>query len=123
VPAHPGLFGNHDRALGHHRRYTAQQLLDQVAPWIDVVDHGPLFPSLVAPRAASVALERLRARFGGDGTGASDDSHGVGEWHHGPTTTRLVCGVLAADAGATRRFPRVGRRLTGLSHWAYGLTR
>ena len=123
VPAHPGLFGNHDRALGHHRRYTAQQLLDQVAPWIDVVDHGPLFPSLVAPRAASVALERLRARFGGDGNGASGDNHGVGEWHHGPTTTRLVCGVLAADAGATRRFPRVGRRLTGLSHWAYGLTR
>jgi SAM-dependent methyltransferase len=123
VPAHPRLFGDHDRALGHHRRYTAERLLDEIAPWIDVVDHGPLFPSLVAPRAASVALEHLRARFGGDGNGESHSGHGVGEWHHGPATTRLVRGVLAADAGVTRRFPRVGRRLTGLSHWVFGTTR
>jgi SAM-dependent methyltransferase len=127
VPAHPGLFGGHDRALGHHRRYTAEQLLDEVAPWIAVVDHGPLFPSLVAPRAAAVALERLRARFGGDHNGDaaenhSDGNHGVGGWHHGPTTTRIVCGVLAADAGATRRFPHLAHRLTGLSHWVFGLT-
>jgi len=122
VPAHPGLFGDHDRALGHHRRYTSDRLLAELTPWIDVVDHGPLFASLVAPRAASVALERLRARFG-----SSDDRaqshHGVGEWHHGATTTRLMCAALAADAGATRRFPRVGRRLTGLSHWAFGTFR
>jgi SAM-dependent methyltransferase len=123
VPAHPRLFGDHDRALGHHRRYTAERLLDEVAPWIDVVDHGPLFPSLVGPRAASVALERLRARFGGDGNGESHTSHGVGEWHHGSTTTRLLCGALAAESGATRRFPRISRRLTGLSHWVFGTTR
>jgi hypothetical protein len=117
------LFGDHDRALGHHRRYTAQQLLDELAPWIEVVDHGPLFPSLVAPRAASVALEGRRARRSGDRNGDASGAHGVGEWHHGPTTTRLVCGALAADAGATRRFPRLGRRLTGLSHWVFGTTR
>ena len=123
VPAHPALFGDHDRALGHHRRYAAEQLLAEVAPWIALVDHGPLFPSLVAPRAAAVALERLRVRFSRRAGGDNGDGHGVGEWHHGPATTRLVCGVLATDAGVTRRFPRVGRRLTGLSHWAYGLTR
>ena len=129
VPAHPGLFGDHDRALGHHRRYTPERLLDEVAPWIDVVDHGPLFPSLVAPRAAAVAVERLRARFGADGNAQTNGDpqtlgdHGVGGWHHGPTTTRLACGVLAADARATRRFPGVGRRLTGLSHWVFGTTR
>ena len=123
VPAHPGLFGEHDRALGHQRRYTCQMLLEQLAPWIDVVEHGPLFPSLVAPRAASVALERMRARFGSDRNGDADGNHGVGEWHYGPTATRLMCGVLAADAGATRRFTRLGRRLTGLSHWAFGTTR
>src|SRR5262245_4314765 len=107
VPAHPRLFGDHDRALGHYRRYTAEQLLAELAPWIDVVDHGPLFPSLVAPRAAAVVIERMRARFGDDHDG-DGVQHGVGEWHHGPATTRLVCGVLAADAGAARRFPRVG---------------
>lgn len=123
VPAHPGLFGDHDRALGHHRRYTPERLLAETAPWIDVVDHGPLFTSLVAPRAASVAVERLRARFGGDGNGEQTATHGVGGWHHGPAVTRAMCSVLAADAGATRRFARVGRHLTGLSHWVYGTTR
>ena len=123
VPAHPALFGDHDRALGHHRRYTPERLLAEVSPWIDVVDHGPLFASLVFPRAASVAVERLRARLGGAGTGELIANHGVGEWHHGPTVTRAMCSVLAADAGATRRFPRAGRHLTGLSHWVYGTTR
>ncbi|HZB40552.1 MAG TPA: methyltransferase domain-containing protein [Ilumatobacter sp.] len=123
VPAHPALFGSHDRALRHHRRYTAQRLLDEVAPWIEVVDHGPLFPSLVAPRAAGVALERARARIGNRRGVDDSGNHGVGEWHHGPTTTRLVRGMLALDSGATHRFPNLGRRLTGLSHWAFGLTR
>ena len=119
VPAHPNLFGDHDRALGHHRRYTAERLLGEVSPWIQVVDHGPLFVSLVAPRAAGVAVERLRARVRPDG---DEPTHGVGEWHHGPAMTKALCAVLAADSRATRRLGRHGRRLTGLSHWAYGLT-
>ena len=129
VPAHPVLFGDHDRALGHHRRYTSERLLDELAPWLDVVEHGPLFASLVPPRAASVAVERVRARFGAndgssnDGRASGDGSHGVGEWHHGPALTRAMRGALAADAAATRRFARLGRHLTGLSHWAYGTTR
>ena len=124
VPAHPGLFGDHDRALGHHRRYTPERLLAEVAPWIDVVEHGPLFPSLVAPRAAGVAIERVRARIGGAGTADVDGgSHGVGEWHHGPTVTRAMCAALAADARSTRRFAWLGRQLTGLSHWVFGTTR
>ena len=124
VPAHPGLFGDHDRALGHHRRYTPERLLDEVAPWIDVVEHGPLFPSLVVPRAAGVAIERLRARFG-DATDANadDGSHGVGEWHHGPIMTRAMCAALSADAHTTRRIRWLGRHLTGLSHWVFGTAR
>jgi hypothetical protein len=120
VPAHPKLFGDHDRALGHHRRYRPEQLLTEISPWIEVVDHGPLFPSLVPPRAASVAVERLRQRHGPPKANAT---HGVGEWHHGPTTTRIVCGLLATDIAATRRLGRFGQRLWGLSHWAFGYSR
>jgi dolichyl-phosphate beta-glucosyltransferase len=64
VPAHPRLFGEHDRALGHERRYTTDGLLSEVESWIDVIDHGPLFASLVVPRAGSVAVERLRRNAG-----------------------------------------------------------
>ena len=123
APAHQRLYTEFDRAIGHFRRYAAGQLLAQLDPWLAVVDHGPLFPTLVAPRAAGVALERLRARFVAAPAEPAHAHHGVGEWHHGTTTTRIVSGLLAADTAATRRLGRFGRRLTGLSHWAYGLTR
>ncbi len=124
VPAHPGLFGDHDRALGHHRRYTPERLLTEVASWIDVVEHGPLFPSLVAPRAAAVAFERARARSRGNGDVHADrGAHGVGEWHHGPALTGVMRTALAADAAAARRFRWFGRHFTGLSHWVFGTTR
>jgi hypothetical protein len=100
-------------------------LIAEVAPWIDVVDHGPLFTTLVAPRAASVAVDWVRMRYHAirPGDGEAAGTHGVGEWHHGPAVTRTMRAVLAADAAATRRFARAGRHLTGLSHWVYGTTR
>lgn len=116
VPAHPWLFGDHDRALGHERRYRQSELLAQVGRWIDVVDHGPLFTSLVPPRAAGVALERARR-------GRHPRPHGVGHWRGGPFVTRALTGALSADAAVTRRIGRVGRRLPGLSVWAYGVVR
>lgn len=115
VPAHPMLFGEHDRALGHHRRYRRAELLDQVAGWIDVVDHGPLFPSLVAPRAASVAIERIRK--------PRAVQHGVGRWQGGTAATTALAAVLRADTLAVRTLGGLGRRLPGLSSWVYGTAR
>ncbi len=119
VPAHPWLFGDHDRALGHERRYRPRELVAQVERWIDVIEHGPLFTSLVAPRAAGVMLERVRTR-------RRVAQHGVGHWGGGPFVTRALTGVLTADASLTRRLGRLGgsdRRLPGLSAWAYGVVR
>ncbi len=116
VPAHPWLFGEHDRALGHERRYRPAELRAQVGRWIDVIEHGPLFTSLVPPRAAGVAIERAR-RSGGA------HPHGVGHWGGGPLLTRALTGALSADAATTRRLGRVARRLPGLSTWAYGVVR
>jgi SAM-dependent methyltransferase len=119
VPAHPRLFSNHDRALGHHRRYSTAEFLDQLAGWLDVVDHGPLFTGLVPLRAASVAVERARRRDGA----VVAQSHGVGRWHHGAALTLPIRAALAADSAFTRRLGPLRRRITGLSHWAYGYTR
>lgn len=118
VPAHPALFGDHDRALGHCRRYRPAQFVEQVSAWIDVVDHGPLFTSLVPLRAATVLAERARRS-----NPSADSGHGVGSWNGGNMLTRLVGGVLGADARLTRRLGPLGRRLPGLSHWAYGYVR
>ena len=116
VPAHPRLFSAHDRALGHCRRYPPAEFLGQLDAWIDVIDHGPLFVSLVPLRAASVAIEKLRGE---------DDAadHGVGSWNAAPAITRGVRAVLSADARVARRLGPLGRRLPGLSHWAFGRVR
>jgi SAM-dependent methyltransferase len=116
VPAQPWLFGGHDRALGHERRYTTARLLSEVRRWIDVIEYGPLFSSLVVPRAASVAIERLR-RDPGPGR------RGVGNWSGGPLTTRSITAVLEADAAITRQLGRRNLRPPGLSVWAYGVVR
>ncbi len=115
VPAYQRLFGSHDVALGHHRRYGRRQLLDQVAGWIDVVEHGSLFTTLLPFRAATVVAERRR--------GPTGSMHGIGHWTAGPSVTALANGWLAADARAGRALARAGFRLPGLSHWAFGVGR
>jgi SAM-dependent methyltransferase len=122
VPAHQWLFGEHDRSLGHYRRYNPAQLRSEVSPWIEVIDHGSLFTSLVAPRLAVVAVERARRRVSGQGRPDRTD-HGVGRWARGPLATRVVAGALAADSSAGRRLRRLGVRVPGLSTWVYGVTR
>jgi hypothetical protein len=115
VPAGQWLFSAHDVALGHHRRYGRRELLRQLAPWVDVVEHGSLFTSLVLPRAASKLLERARTPEAAE--------HGIGGWSGGRWITSMVNGALAADAVTGRALGRVGVRLPGLSVWAFGVVR
>ncbi|MDW3213104.1 MAG: methyltransferase domain-containing protein [Ilumatobacteraceae bacterium] len=115
VPAHQRLFSSHDEALGHYRRYARRQLLDQVSPWLDVVEDGPLFTSLLLPRAASAAIERVAPRPAA--------TAGVGNWGAGRIVTAAVNRALAADARSGRAARRLGVRLPGLSHWAFGVVR
>ena len=123
VPAHPGLFGDHDRALGHYRRYRPEQLLDR----------GRAVDRRRRPRAAVPEPGRRRARrrsrverlrpSRGIRSGDADDPRRRRVAPRAGRRRASVCRLLAADAGATRRLGRVGRRLTGLSHWVFGLTR
>lgn len=111
VPAHQRLYGSHDRALGHYRRYRPDDflhLLDGAAP---VAADGPLFVSLTAPRAVQVAIER---RVDPDRVADA----GVGDWQLGRVATAAVAGALRADAMVCRWCGDLGIPLRGLSHWA-----
>lgn len=119
VPAHPALFSSHDVALGHHRRYRRSELLAEVDGFVDVIESGPLFVSLLAPRAATVACERLRGRRSRDNSPPA--STGIGRWDGGPVVTRAVQTALAADARLSRWGPM--HRLPGLSAWVFGRVR
>jgi SAM-dependent methyltransferase len=65
VPAYRWLFSDHDRALGHHRRYTRARLVETLPEHMQVVTSAYIthfaFPLAVAARAGW----SLRRRIGG----------------------------------------------------------
>lgn len=109
VPAYQRLYSDHDRALGHERRYRPHDLHRLLREHVDVVEHGGLFTTLLAPRALSVAAQRL---------GRSGRADGIGAWEGGRRLTSALTTVLDADADAGRWLSRYGVRLPGLSTWA-----
>lgn len=110
VPAHQRLFTSHDVALGHHRRHDAASLRALLEPSFQVVHQGSLFTSLLAPRAASAAVERVRPPSGAP----TVDS----VWRGGPLLSRTIAAVLGADAAVGRALADRRYRLPGLSVWA-----
>ncbi len=111
VPAWPRLFSSHDTALGHHRRYTpanARRLLESVG--FAVERSGGLFASLVAPRVAAVALERVFPPRPAPPTSLA--------WSGRPALTAALEGALFADALVGRWLSERGVALPGLSWWA-----
>lgn len=118
VPAYGWLWSSHDVALRHHRRYAhreAEALLRGAG--FAVETGGGLFGSLVAPRAAAVAAERLGQTIGRrPETKAA--SEGAIAWDRPAWITSTVMGALALDARLSLRAARVGLGLPGLSYWA-----
>jgi hypothetical protein len=110
VPAHQRLFTSHDVALGHFRRHDARSLRVLLEPAFAVELEGSLFTTLLAPRAASALLERVRPPRGA----AAVDS----VWTHGPTLSRAITAVLSADAAVGRTLANRRFRTPGLSVWA-----
>ncbi|CAN5737814.1 class I SAM-dependent methyltransferase [soil metagenome] len=109
VPAYQRLYSHNDVALGHERRYGPSQLRRLLASHLEVEESGGLFTSLLAPRAAALAIERA---------GRSPDEAGIGRWEHGSAVTRIFTAVLGADARGGAWFGRHGISVPGLSTWA-----
>lgn len=109
VPAHPGLYSQHDAALHHERRYTRREFLGRLGEVFTIVDAGSLFTSLLVPRVVEVAAERA---------GRVSPERGIGGWQGGTAVTAAVTGALRLDARAGRLASRVGIPVPGLSLWA-----
>ena len=112
APAFAALFGNHDRLLGHLRRYRVAELRALAAgAGLAVERCGYLFPSLLLVRAAGLLAERLgRIRQAGD-------IRPVAGWKQGPVVTRLVRTYLAGENRLALALARGGLRLPGLTAW------
>lgn len=115
VPAWPMLFSRHDAALLHFRRYTPRALAAVVErTGMTTVRSGGLFHSLLPPRAAAVAAERVRR---GDPDDQATPQHTL-EWRGGELSRRVVEAVLSADTRVSHTAADRGIRLPGLSCWA-----
>jgi hypothetical protein len=115
VPAWPQLFSDHDRALGHHRRYTPRallRLLDDAG--LVVVESGTVFQSLAPVRALARLWPRAPRR--GDHEGAE-----IAAWQGGAVVTAVVSAALRVDAAVARAASRAHLPTIGLS--AYALCR
>lgn len=110
VPAWQSLFSRHDVALKHHRRYSPSQARNVIrSAGLTVVEQGGLFHSLLAPRAAQVAIEHL---------GRPAPTQGIGAWSGGSRLTATIDTILRVDGRLSRTLSQRGRVLPGLSYWA-----
>lgn len=113
VPAWPQLFSDHDRALGHHRRYTPRalrRLIDDAG--LVVVESGTVFQSLAPVRALARLWPARR--------GAHEDAE-IAAWQGGAVVTAVVSAALSVDAAVARAASRAHLPTVGLS--AYALCR
>ena len=118
APAHPLLFSHHDELLGHQRRYAPARLRAlAVAAGVDVVAHGQLFASLLAPRALAKLGETARGARATAAPAAGRSETALGTWHHGAMVTAAVKTLLALDATASRFAANWRLPLPGLSTW------
>jgi SAM-dependent methyltransferase len=112
VPAWQALYSSHDTRLRHFRRYSpaaCRRVIQDAG--LTITRHGGLFHSLLAPRAAQVAKEKV---LGADSGGNPQTL----EWNAGAIVTKAVDTALAVDNFISHRLADVGIDVPGMSWWA-----
>ena len=113
VPAYQSLFSNHDKWIGHVKRYTSKLLKNEVSSaGLQVINSGSFFTILLFPRFLTRILEKIRnANF--------EKSTGAGGWRHGKTITHCIKVILKIDYYIFGKFfKKIGIRMPGLSTYA-----
>ena len=126
VPAWDLLYGQHDLALKHFRRYQPAQCRTLLrSAGLEIMRGGGLFHSLLLPRLVQRLAEAMRGTLGElrgrvtNGAGGTPDAPAnLGEWRGGPWVSAAVTRALAVDTRLSELLARRGRELPGLSYWA-----
>ena len=111
VPSYAWLFSNHDRFLGHYRRYSTGTLRRVLTDSrLSTIDSGYLFASLLPARLAQIVGERV-FRMGREPVGLS-------AWRRERLVTSSIAAALTLDGRIGLALRRVGVGLPGLSTFA-----
>jgi SAM-dependent methyltransferase len=120
VPAWDFLYGQHDLALKHFRRYQPAQcraLLESAG--LEILRSGGLFHSLLLPRLLQrLGESTLGARRAGRGKKSAESPANLGQWRGGRLISSALTLALTADTRLSDRLARAGRQVPGLSYWA-----
>lgn len=109
VPAFQFLFCEHDRFLGHYRRYTNTTLrVHTLQAGLKCVSIGYFFSLLLLPRLASTLVEKFRPR--------ATQPTGVANWK-GTCLDGVISSVLYLDYKLSSLLNRINIRLPGLSNY------
>lgn len=120
VPAWQSLFTEHDTQLGHLRRYSPSQLLNELSrAALSPRLRGGLFFSLLLPRSLQKLAERLRGHHARpeQDLAAHIDTE-VGGWSLGTWPTAIIRSALHWDGVVGLQAARLSLQLPGLSTWA-----
>ena len=97
APVFSRLFSNHDRKLGHYRRYTVGQLCRLAGEnGAEIMDYGYFFASLLFIRILQKICEKIFPHR------ESESVSAVGAWNSGPAITAIVVFCLKTDTLITR---------------------
>jgi SAM-dependent methyltransferase len=102
VPAYQWLFSEHDRALGHFRRYTKAQFLRLVPPNLEVIRAGYFMSTLLPVAIGSRMVRGVASQVVGAGTTPRKQSSMVPS-----RVDALLYRVLELEARLFVRGPRI----------------
>jgi hypothetical protein len=109
VPAFNFLYCNHDKWLGHYRRYTQALLKQHIeAAGLSYVSGGYFFTSLLLPRYIQTIIEKFKKT-------KSFDNQGIGNYTGRKVLSWLYENFLLTDFYIFKIFRLLGIKVPGLS--------
>lgn len=111
VPAFKKAFSNHDRFLGHYRRYTKETLSRTLKENnLEIVDIGYFFFSLLVGRFFIRIIEKIFK--------TNKEFENTGNWPYGNFAGKLVKKCLMLDFYVAQIIKKIGIKIPGLSVYA-----
>ena len=109
VPAYQGLFSQHDKNLGHFRRYNLSALNKLLKPFSFKINRsGYCFNSLILFRLLQLLKEKITGN-------QKKDSNGIHNWKGKKWMTTLITTLFWIEFKISWYLARIGIKLPGLS--------
>ena len=110
VPAYQALFCNHDKWLGHYRRYSQKQLKEHIQQaGLSYITGGYFFTSLLFPRFLQKTFQKTKN---------NENISGIGDWKGGKLISGIYEFILLSDYYFSKFLRLFGLKMPGLSTYA-----